>query len=102
MANAEAQFFKNKFGIPSGPADSEDLRPRRVKKTVSGVNSMFGISTDVFEEITGLFPSSFVKTDEKQLLKVFEITNDSRVRVPSGRATSETPDLACIFLLTYL
>ena len=65
VANAEAQFFRKKFGIPSGPSDSEDLMPRRVKKTVSGVNSMFGISTDVFEEITGLFPSSFVKTDEK-------------------------------------
>ena len=25
VANAEAQFFKNKFGIPSGPADSEDF-----------------------------------------------------------------------------
>ena len=36
VANAEAHFFRNKFGISSGPADSEDLRPRRVKKTVSG------------------------------------------------------------------
>ena len=69
---------------------------------MSGVNSMFGISVEELERLQGLSPSSSVKTDEKYLLKVLAISGGFYVRLPSGRATSESPDLTCIFVFTYL
>ena len=63
---------------------------------------MFGISVEVLERIQGLSPSSSVKTDEKYLLKVLANSSGFHVRSPSGRVTSETPDLTCIFVFTYL
>ena len=46
-AREEAHFFRTMLGIPSGPVDSEELRPSKVILTISGVKLTSFISEHI-------------------------------------------------------